>query len=585
MPLDGMRQHRAMGTFAETVMRRWQDVSITTKVILGFAMVFVATVGLGLFGLSQTSAVNSKAADIRDNWLPSTVALGKLVSTVRESRVREARVGISAGANAHSDYADDVKAALSAQSVADKAYADYQPLITPGTDDERLMRTFADAWTKLKASNARVIDLAKQHDLDAMARLYDGDDRAVYDAAVNAVVADMDFNAAQGKIAAEQGEATYGSARLLTIGTLVLCGLLCVAAGVAIVRSVAGPLRLVTASVDRLATGDLDVVVAGADRADEIGMLARGLDIFKRSAIEARQLVSEKATAQANRERRSALLDSLLHGFEAKASGLVSLLAAGATELEATARSMASTAQRTNQQASAVASAAEEASTGVQTVASAADELTASIHEISRQVAQSAQITSRAVADAHRTDGIVRALSEGAEKIGQVVGLISDIAGQTNLLALNATIEAARAGDAGKGFAVVASEVKNLATQTAKATGEIGTQISQIQTATKEAVEAIRDIAATITEVSTIAASIASAVEEQGAATAEIARNVQETAHATQDVTTNISGVSQSANETGAGASQVLSAAGDLSKQSEQLSGEVNAFIAGVRAA
>jgi len=566
-------------------MRRWQDLFIATKVVLAFALVFVATLGLGLFGLSQTAAVNSKAADVRDNWLPSTAALGTLISAVREARVVEAGVGISAAASADGDLNGDLNALQTAQSETEKAYAAYQPLITPDTDDERLMRTYADAWTKLKASNARVVDLVKQHNLVAMNRLFDGDDRAIYDTAVNALVADMAFNAAQGKLAAETGAATYQFARLLTIGALVLCGLLCVAAGIAIVRSVAVPLRLTTAAVDRLATGDLDVVVVGAERADEIGMLARGLDVFKRNATEARQLAGEKAASQANRERRSAQLEDLLRGFEAKVSGLVNLLAASSTELEATARSMTSTAHRTNEQANSVASAAEEASSSVQTVASAADELTASIQEISRQVAQSAQITGKAVADAHRTDGIVRALSEGAEKIGQVVGLISDIAGQTNLLALNATIEAARAGDAGKGFAVVASEVKNLATQTSKATGEIGAQISQIQTATKEAVDAIRDIAATINEVSTIAASIASAVEEQGAATAEIARNVQETAHATQLVTTNIGGVSQSASETGAGASQVLSAAGDLSKQSEQLSGEVNAFVASVRAA
>jgi methyl-accepting chemotaxis protein len=548
-------------------------------------VVFVATLGLGLFGMSQTAAVNSKAAEIRDNWLPSTVALGKLVSAEREARVKESRIAMSAEVNDKTGLTSDIATFQMTQTEAEKAYTNYQPLITAGTDDERLMRTFADAWIKLKATNAQVVELAKRHDLDGMIHLYHGDDRANYDTAVNAIVADLDFNAAQGKLAAEDGEATYGSARLLTIGALVLCGLLCIGAGLAIVRSVAGPLRLISTAVDRLATGDLDVVVAGAGRADEIGLLARGLDVVKRNAIQARQLADEKAAAQATKERRTEVLAGLLRRFEAKVGGLVTLLAAGSTQLEATARSMSNTAMRTNQQAGAVASAAEEASTGVQTVASAADELTASIQEISRQVAQSAKITEKAVADAQRTDGIVRALSEGAEKIGQVIGLISDIAGQTNLLALNATIEAARAGDAGKGFAVVASEVKNLATQTARATGEIGAQIGQIQTATKEAVDAIRDIATTITEVSTIAASIASAVEEQGAATAEIARNVQETAQATQEVTANISGVSQSANETGAGASQVLDSAGELSKQSEQLAGAVNAFVADVRAA
>jgi methyl-accepting chemotaxis protein len=218
-------------------------------------------------------------------------------------------------------------------------------------------------------------------------------------------------------------------------------------------------------------------------------------------------------------------------------------------------------------------------------VAAAAEELTASIGEIGRQVAQSSKITSKAVDDAKRTDTIVRALAESAEKIGNVVGLITDVASQTNLLALNATIEAARAGDAGKGFAVVASEVKNLANQTGKATEEIDAQITHIQAATKEAVEAIRGISATIEEVSAISTTIAAAVEEQGAATAEIARNVQQTTQAAQEVTVGISGVSQAASETGEAAGHVLAAASDLSKQAEQLSGEVHTFVAGVRAA
>ena len=226
-----------------------------------------------------------------------------------------------------------------------------------------------------------------------------------------------------------------------------------------------------------------------------------------------------------------------------------------------------------------------EGSSSSETVASAAEQLTSSIGEITRQVSHSSRITEKAVEDARRTDAMVRNLADGAQKIGDVVGLITSIAGQTNLLALNATIEAARAGDAGKGFAVVASEVKNLAQQTAKATEEIGAQIGQIQTATKEAVNAIHDITGVIEEVCAIATTIAAAVEEQGAATAEITRNVQQTAASTQEVTFNISGVSQAAGETGAAAKQVLSAAGDLSKQAEQLTGEVHSFVTGVRAA
>ncbi len=350
-------------------------------------------------------------------------------------------------------------------------------------------------------------------------------------------------------------------------------------------RGIAGPIANMTTAMGKLAGGDRETEIPSRDGTDEIGDMARAVEVFKQNAIEADRLGAEQAADRVAKEQRAAGLEILMHDFEAKVGGLAGILSSASTEMEATAQAMSSTAAQANQQATTVAAAAEEASAGVQTVASAAEELTASIREISRQVAQSAKITDKAVIDARRTDSIVRALAEGASKIGDVVSLITNIAGQTNLLALNATIEAARAGDAGKGFAVVASEVKSLAQQTGKATEEIGAQIGQIQSATSEAVEAIRGITAIIEEVSSIAASIASAVEQQGAATAEIARNVQQTAVSTQDVTSNISGVSQAANDTGAAASQVLSAAGDLSRRAEELTSEVASFVAGVRAA
>jgi len=308
------------------------------------------------------------------------------------------------------------------------------------------------------------------------------------------------------------------------------------------------------------------------------------VQVFKDGMVVADRQSTEQAAERAQKEQRTLRLERCVATFEVTARDMAGLLAAGSTELEATARGMTDSADRTNQQANTVAAAAEEAGTGVQTVAAAAEELTASITEISRQVAQSAKMAARVVGDAHRTNTIVVALAEGADKIGNVVGLITSIAGQTNLLALNATIEAARAGDAGKGFAVVASEVKSLASQTSRATEEISAQITQIQAATKEAVTAIRAISTSIDEVSAISTTIASAVEEQGAATAEIARNVQQTATAAQEVTVNISGVSQAATDSSAAATQVLSAAGDLSKQAEQLSREVNSFVAEVRA-
>jgi methyl-accepting chemotaxis protein len=351
-------------------------------------------------------------------------------------------------------------------------------------------------------------------------------------------------------------------------------------------RDVLGALDRQRTRMQRIATGSLDQAVEETERGDEIGRMAETLEILRQTALTARTLEAEQIVAKqrGENEKRDALI-ALADRFDTSVGRLVGMMASGSTELETTAQSMTGTAERTNQQATVVSSAAAEASARVQTVATAAEELSSSISEISRQVAQSADIATRAVHSARRTDTIVRALADGAQQIEHVAELISSIAGQTNLLALNATIEAARAGDAGRGFAVVAAEVKSLASQTAEATKEIGIRIAQIQSATKEAVEAIQGITATIEEVSAIATTIGSAIEEQGAATAEIARNVTQTAQATQEVTTNIGGVSAAANETGGAAGLVLTAASNLSKHAEQLSGEVNVFLAGVRAA
>ena len=351
-------------------------------------------------------------------------------------------------------------------------------------------------------------------------------------------------------------------------------------------RSIMRPLDRLKSSMESLSIGVLNVDVSGTSRLDEVGAMARSVQVFKDSMIRSEQLVAEqeqiKAAAAAAQE---AAMSRTADAFQAKIGGLVAMVSSGATELRTTAQSMSGTATQTHEQATAIAAAAAEANTGVQAAAAAAEELTTSIHEISRQVSHSTKIAGRAVADAQRTDKIVQALAKAAERIGHVVGLIANIAGQTNLLALNATIEAARAGDAGKGFSVVASEVKSLASQTAKATEEIGTQIAGIQSSTKEAVDAIRAIAGTIEEVSAISTSIAAAVEEQGAATAEIARNVQNTAQSTREVTTNIGNMSQAATDTGTAAAEVLSAAGDLSRRADQLTNEIGSFINEVRAA
>jgi methyl-accepting chemotaxis protein len=410
--------------------------------------------------------------------------------------------------------------------------------------------------------------------------------RAVADVLLNDVKQYIDFLDDKGRSVNDAANAA-GSTAIVVLGLVAGIGLVIGVVLGSLMASVgiAGPLHRSVNELKQLAAGNLAVTITGTDRGDECGDVAKGLDVFKQSAMRARDLTEKEQAERRLQEQRSVRLEGLVRAFEAEVSQLVGMLSTSSNEMEVTARSMTSTAEQTSRQAGAVAAAAEQASGGMQTVAAAAEQLSASIAEISRQVAQSAKISGKAVEDAQRTDTIVRALAEGAQKIGDVVGLITSIAGQTNLLALNATIEAARAGDAGKGFAVVASEVKNLASQTAKATEEIGTQISQIQAATKDAVDAIGSITRTIEGISTIATTIAAAVEEQGSATSEIARSVHQTAHAAQDVTVNITGVNRAAGETGEAATKVLTAAGALSQQAQSLSGEVRTFVAGVRAA
>ena len=285
------------------------------------------------------------------------------------------------------------------------------------------------------------------------------------------------------------------------------------------------------------------------------------------------------------RQQRGRKVDALLRGFEDRTGTLVGIVSSAAANLRTTAQSLAGTTNETTDRVVSVAAAVEPASVNVQTVASAAEELFASVAEIARQVDQSSMIAGRAVDDARRTDEIVKSLANGAQTIGDVVGLIRSIAGQTNLLALNATIEAARAGDAGKGFAVVASEVKSLANQTAQATNDIGKQVAQIQSAISEAVHAIESIVRTIDELSQIAAAIAVAIEEQRSATQEIARSVQEVASGTRQVSADIADVSAGAKDTGTAAAQVLSASGELSGEADRLRGDVQDFIVNVKAA
>ena len=374
---------------------------------------------------------------------------------------------------------------------------------------------------------------------------------------------------------------------LLLSLTLLLVGVTLAAAAIVVVlRRVTKPLAGLSDAMERLAAGDRDSTVPYLGRKDEVGVMASSVEIFRKAAVEmdtlrAEQTANEKRVEADKRAAMTRLADS----FEASVKGVVQGVSSAATQMHSSAQSMTSTVDEAGRRSAIVASAADQASTNVQTVAAAAEELSASIAEIGRQVTQSSKVADKAVGEATQTNDLVQGLAAAAQKIGDVVKLINDIAGQTNLLALNATIEAARAGEAGKGFAVVASEVKSLATQTAKATEDIAAQVSAIQQATGGAVTAIKSITATITEISGITTAIATAVEQQGAATQENARNVQAAATGTSEVTSNIGGVTQAASDTGRVSGEVLSAAGNLSKQAGLLNSEVERFLTSIRAA
>ena len=388
--------------------------------------------------------------------------------------------------------------------------------------------------------------------------------------------------------AKDRAEELHGATRLeLATQLALLAGALVLAFGsLTLVRNrVITPLLAIKDAMLRVAGGDHTVEALYTDRADEIGALGGALATFRQNAIEKTRIEDDQRDRHAQASRRQKTVDTSIVGFEAQIGEALKALSDAAAQMRKTSDEMSAISQQTNTQVNSAAQASEEASSNVQTVATASEQLSASISDISRQVVHAADIAGRAVDETKQTDGTVRGLAESAERIGEVVKLINDIAGQTNLLALNATIEAARAGEAGKGFAVVASEVKSLANQTAKATEEISGQIAAVQKVTKDAMDAIKGIGSTIGEVSAVATSIASAVEEQGAATQEITRNTQGAARRTKDASASLGGVKSGADATRAAAQNVKSAAEALGERADQLRGQVTEFLATIRAA
>ncbi|WP_170958864.1 methyl-accepting chemotaxis protein [Magnetospirillum sp. 15-1] len=455
-------------------------------------------------------------------------------------------------------------------------------------DVARLAKAVAglgDVQAKIEAfgdASIKVLDVSATDEVTALVMMVNTEQQ--YDALIGELrnlaetsdqETDETYRGAVGVAASSQ--ATYYAvlAIFLVLGGAVSLGL---------ARLIAGPVVGLTAVMARLAENATDVDVPSQDRRDEVGAMARTVEIFRINAIERLRMEARQRQELDKDEARNRAIASLTQSFDTAASEAIAAVASAAAEMTSVAQSMAANAEQTSRQTTTVAAATEQASVNVETVAAAAEELSSSIAEIGRQMERSSRASRSAAEEASHTDELVRGLAGAASRIGDVVKLINDIAGQTNLLALNATIEAARAGDAGKGFAVVAGEVKNLANQTAKATDEIAQQVSSVQEATRLTVEAIGGISQRIGEINGIASAIACSVEQQGAATHEIARNVQQAAAGTRDVASTIGEVTRAAGNTGAAAGHVLESARGLARRSEDIKRLVDQFLGDVRA-
>jgi len=554
--------------------------SIRTKMTAVVAFLLVAMSLMGALSIRQMYAINAPTVDITTNWLPSIRVLGELRAATITYRAI-VRSHLLATDEATRQVQDDLLAKWINNT--DKARKAYEPLIT-SAEERALYDEFSASWAEYLAGVKEVLALSRKNE-DKEARLLHAKASLAGVHADETLQKDVLLNNKGADAAGSQAAESFGDAIKMVMASLLVAIILGIGAAILLVRDVSAGIRSIVAPMQALGNGDLTAQVPHQGETTEIGSMADTLQVFK-DALVAKKASDEAAAIDADAKiRRGQRVDNITREFETLIGELVGSLSSASTQLEASAGNLTSTAERAQKLTTVVAAASEEASTNVRSVASATEEMASSINEIGRQVQESARMATDAVDQARKTNDRVSELSKAAARIGDVVELINTIAGQTNLLALNATIEAARAGDAGRGFAVVAPEVKALAEQTAKATGEIGQQITGIQAATEESVNAIKEISGTIEKLSEISSTIASAVEEQGAATQEISRNVLQAAHGTQQVSSNVTDVQRGAGETGAASSQVLSAAKSLSGDSNRLKFEVGKFLNAVRAA
>jgi len=559
-------------------------ISIRAKIISVVAFLLVVMAGMGLLAVMKMRTINANTVDITTNWMPSVRVIGDL------------RAGVITYRNVIREHmlAETLEEKLAAEKTLatvveanTKFRKSYEGMIA-SPEERALYSEWSKKWEEYKNGTQEVMALSRRDANKIPHDAHELDSKTVNKIGLEAdaiLAKDIELNTKGGDQAAADAADTFYYAFMLVaiiLGAAVISG---ISVGFYLVRDVSSGINSIIQPMQALGKGDLSAEVPHRGEKTEIGAMADVLQIFKEALI-AKKAADEAAAADAEAKiERGRRVDNITREFETMIGEIVQTVSSASSQLEASASTLTATADRSQRLATTVAGASEEASTNGHSVASATEKMASSVGEISRQVQESARMAGDAVGQARATTERVSELSKAASRIGDVVELINTIAGQTNLLALNATIEAARAGAAGRGFAVVASEVKALAEQTAKATGEIGQQISGIQAATNDSVGAIREISSTIERLSEISSAIAAAVEEQGAATQEIARNVQQAAQGTQQVSSNITDVQRGATETGTASSQVLSAAQMLSNDSNRLKTEVGKFLANVRAA
>src|ERR1700753_2220110 len=500
------------------------QLSIRAKISAVVAFLLITMTGMGLLAVRNMRAINASTVDITTNWLPSVRVLGDLRAGDIPYRT-VIREHILAETAEEKQATEKTLAAVVAEN--NRIRQTYEALIS--SEQERaLYNEWVRQWELYKKGTEEVMALSRNSVGRMAHEAHDLNTKTVNKIGLDAdslLKKSIELNNAGADQAGKDAANNYSFAFMILaamIGAAIIVG---IAVGIYLVRDVSRGIASIVAPMQALGGGDLTAQIPHRGEKTEIGSMAESLQVFKEALIAkkaADEASARDAEAKIERGRR---VDGITREFESMIGEIVNTVSSASTQLESSAGTLSSTAARSNQLAGTVAAASEEASTNVQSVASATEELSSSVNEISRQVQESARMANEAVGQARKTNERVSELSKAAGRIGDVVELINTIAGQTNLLALKPTIEAARAGEAGRGFAVVASEVKALAEQTAKATGEIGQQITGIQAATQDSVGAIKEISVTIERLSEISSTIAAAVEEQGAATQEISRN------------------------------------------------------------